>query len=336
MTKIFVLSLILSLLSINILSQNALNFDGIDDFVSIADNDALDLLADDDMTIEFWFKTTSNESFVPLIAKTDVFNGQTGYAVSMYEGIIGIAKIAGGIDISAAQINTVAKYNDGKWHHFTAVMPGIDANDYSIYIDESKQATTLIYNNFSGEMVNNITLKLGYFGTNNFFKGTMDEVRIWSKALNESEIIAFSETELSGNEVDLVAYYNFNQGEAYKANLSELILKDRTLKQLHGNLRNFGLLDSLSNWVEGVNFTTTKVEHSHNEDLISAYPNPSISFISFDNIKGVQNFSIYDCLGQLISWGTISSNKKIDISNYSNGFYTLVFDNGKSIRFIKE
>lgn len=42
------------------------------------------------------------------------------------------------------------------------------------------------------------------------FYGDMDEVRVWNKALSQEEIQSKMHTQLTGNESDLVAYYNFN------------------------------------------------------------------------------------------------------------------------------
>ncbi len=44
-----------------------------------------------------------------------------------------------------------------------------------------------------------------------FFKGSIDEVRIWSVARSESQILGNYKKGLSGNESGLVAYYNFDK-----------------------------------------------------------------------------------------------------------------------------
>ena len=45
------------------------------------------------------------------------------------------------------------------------------------------------------------------------FYGDLDEVRIWKKALNQTEIQSSMHSQLLGTEDDLVAYYNFNEAE---------------------------------------------------------------------------------------------------------------------------
>ena len=48
----------------------------------------------------------------------------------------------------------------------------------------------------------------------NYFKGKMDEVRIWNIARTEAEIQASMNTSLTGNEAGLVGYWNFDDGTA--------------------------------------------------------------------------------------------------------------------------
>lgn len=45
-----------------------------------------------------------------------------------------------------------------------------------------------------------------------FFKGNIDEVRLWSKALSEGEINYFKDRKLLGTESNLIGYYTFDEG----------------------------------------------------------------------------------------------------------------------------
>jgi hypothetical protein len=319
------------------IEENALNFDGINDYVSIPDQNSLDLLANDDMSIEFWFNTSSTSSYMPILVKTDQTNNQVGYAVSMYSGIIGIAKIGDGTGLTLAQINTSSTFNDGNWHHFTAVMPGIDASNYLIYIDETLQETTILGNNFAGEMINSIDLRIGTdLSFNSFFQGTIDEIRIWEKSLSASEIASLSNSELVGNEIDLIAYYKFNQGIANGNNATEITLNDLTSNNSNGTLNDFALNGTASNWVGGVEFSTLSIHNNVFNSNISLFPNPSIQFIQISGLTENNKYTIYDILGTKIKKGVVSNNEQIDIRNFTNGLYFLKFKNGNTIKFIKE
>lgn len=69
---------------------------------------------------------------------------------------------------------------------------------------------------------------------------------------------------------------------------------------------------------------------------IKLFPNPSIEFIQVSGLTENENYRIYNILGAEIKNGTISNNEQIDIRDFTNGLYFLKFDNGNSIKFIKQ
>jgi len=81
------------------------------------------------------------------------------------------------------------------------------------------------------------------------FKGRMDEVRVWNRALSAGEIAADSNCELGSTPGGLVARYNFNQGMAAADNSSVTSLTDGSGNSRHGALTGFALSGSTSNWV---------------------------------------------------------------------------------------
>lgn len=46
-----------------------------------------------------------------------------------------------------------------------------------------------------------------------FFAGKLDEIRIWNRALSQTEIRNNMNKQLTGSEPGLVAYYQMNEGE---------------------------------------------------------------------------------------------------------------------------
>ena len=83
-----------------------------------------------------------------------------------------------------------------------------------------------------------------------WWNGRMDEVRIWDHYRTQSQILTYMLCGLHGTEAGLLAYYNFNQGNAFQNNLTVNTLIDLTGNHI-GSLQNFDLVaaDS-SNWVE--------------------------------------------------------------------------------------
>ncbi|WP_292943818.1 T9SS type A sorting domain-containing protein [Olleya sp. UBA1516] len=69
---------------------------------------------------------------------------------------------------------------------------------------------------------------------------------------------------------------------------------------------------------------------------IQLFPNPSSDFIIISNLEKIETFSILNTLGQEVVKGKIINDEKIDISNFKNGLYFLRFENGNTLKFIKE
>ncbi|WP_452218662.1 T9SS type A sorting domain-containing protein [Lacinutrix undariae] len=66
------------------------------------------------------------------------------------------------------------------------------------------------------------------------------------------------------------------------------------------------------------------------------YPNPSKNFIQISGLKKNEKYTIYNIIGTQIKNGMVTNNDKIDIQSQPNGLYFLKFENGNTIKFIKE
>ncbi|MCB0524017.1 MAG: HYR domain-containing protein [Saprospiraceae bacterium] len=140
-------------------------------------------------------------------------------------------------------------YLPDEWNHVALV---IEPSQATIYVTNSNGTVSAV-NTYSHIAVDLNTL--WYIGDDTCcngreFDGTIDEVRIWNTALTETEILANMNTELTGNEANLVLYYNFNQGIADGNNAGVTTLNDQ-VGSVNGNLQNFALTGTTSNWVAG-------------------------------------------------------------------------------------
>ena len=66
------------------------------------------------------------------------------------------------------------------------------------------------------------------------------------------------------------------------------------------------------------------------------YPNPAAEFIQISNLKSNKSYVIYNLSGSKIKSGITSNEEHIDIRNFSKGLYFLKFEDGNTIKFIKE
>ena len=82
------------------------------------------------------------------------------------------------------------------------------------------------------------------------YKGLMDEVRIWSTARTEAQIRASMEQELSGTEPGLLMYYRFEPDSGVQSKEALRVLRDFSPNRRNGDLKNFALQGTVSNWVD--------------------------------------------------------------------------------------
>ncbi len=81
------------------------------------------------------------------------------------------------------------------------------------------------------------------------------------------------------------------------------------------------------------NLSTNEFESSHSVKL---FPNPSNDFIQFSGLSKKENYAIYNIIGTKITNGKVFNDEKVDVLNLTKGLYFLKFDNGNTIKFIKE
>jgi hypothetical protein len=191
-------------------SGSALDFDGQDDYVNLPDG-----FADftDGFTVALWAypgHTGWHERFI------DFGNGQGSDNIILTRvqttNHLILSVWSGGSQGAWVYARDVLELN--KWQHFAAT------------VDSGGNA--VIYKN--GSVVGagrtaaprNITRVNNYIGKSNwgvdaYYKGGMDDVRIYGRVLSENEIKAAMHIPLEGGEPNLVGYWNFDDGEGQVA-----------------------------------------------------------------------------------------------------------------------
>ncbi|MCP4000570.1 MAG: PKD domain-containing protein [Gammaproteobacteria bacterium] len=101
-----------------------------------------------------------------------------------------------------------------QWHHLAGVY---DGSEVKFYVDGVLQASTaatgaITYHPSNAMIIGGEASSGTGVATNASFFGKLDEVRLWDKALSISEITSRMNAELIGNETNLLAYYDFNDG----------------------------------------------------------------------------------------------------------------------------
>ena len=84
-----------------------------------------------------------------------------------------------------------------------------------------------------------------------FYQGRIDDVRVWNVERSQAQIQSNLNTELTGSETGLVAYYTFNQGMPGGNNSTITSILDKTVNTYHGSFTNFAKTGTTSNFVVG-------------------------------------------------------------------------------------
>ena len=220
---------------------SSLNFDGVNDNVSLNPLLANSVSNTTAISIEYWFKGISNHSAVRIQSAVDpnifIVAGWNGQHIISSDGG------TSGIPVGAAA-------SDGNWHHVAMVWQRNTVNGFRSYLDgqlvaqrNSADVNLPPFSIFT-------TTSLGSFGgTQEFMNGTLDEVRIWNYARTQGEIQNRMNCEIVGSTPGLLANYHFNQGMAPGNNTGVTTLEDASGNGLNGVLNNFTLNGSSSNWV---------------------------------------------------------------------------------------
>jgi hypothetical protein len=211
---------------------NAYSFDGIDDYIELADPTAFDF-GTGDFTAEVWFNTndaTANQSLI---------NDYPGSATSYFALYLDGGGLKAALSNGVADLQTAQSIQINKWYHAALVRSG---DVVSIYVDGVLSAT------ISGMAARNVAstgpVNLGrQVGGGSQLNGELDEVRIWNVARTENQINGNLYNTLNGNEAGLLAYYKFDQSG------NSTILPDRTVNNLNGTVNNGAAGNVSPTWV---------------------------------------------------------------------------------------
>ena len=164
---------------------NALTFDGVDDYLSTS----VQQTTPNVFTLSLWFRTTSSTGG-KLIGFGEAKTGTSGsYDRHLYMDNAG--KIYFGCYNGNVQtISTAGAFNNGEWHHAAATLS--DAG-MMLYVDGSlvgSKTSVISGDNYSGYW------RIGYDAlegwtnrpSSDYFKGQLDDIQIYDKALSASEI----------------------------------------------------------------------------------------------------------------------------------------------------
>ena len=212
----------------NAQTGEALNFDGVDDYVD------LPFIVQNSYTKEAWINISAIDA--------SYHNILSGSQTALY---VVNGQLTAGHYPTYNNVQDPTPLVPGTWYH-VAVTYDDATGTMTLYKNGLLVATGTApaYTETEG------FIGALYTGTaSNFFQGSIDEVRFWSVAHTAGQVAADANCSLVGDEPNLTAYYNLNQGTAGGDNTTETTATDNSGNGMDGVLFNFALTGSSSNWI---------------------------------------------------------------------------------------
>jgi len=183
-----------------------LALDGVDDYVEIPHLAAFNV---QQFTLEAWIKPRALNDWAGIITKG---KNSSSFAMQIHTKrlllAINVGGPAGGIPAGQTWRSNTELQED-VWQHVAITYDGATIRFYiNGVLDSNQPAATPIL----GAHEESLFLGADFPGGDEYFKGNLSEVRIWSRALSGLEIIVNLNNRLTGEEADLVGYWPLNEG----------------------------------------------------------------------------------------------------------------------------
>ncbi|MCQ2192895.1 MAG: T9SS type A sorting domain-containing protein [Paludibacteraceae bacterium] len=193
----------------------AIALDGENDYLV---TEATRNFANKDLTFECWvnFDSLQNATFFS--------HGNSGESIEMGMNTTGnvVVKFAGKDLISKAP----AAWEKSSWNHVALVYDNAN-QDVTAYVNYVASIDNAKVGAYTGNGV--VEVGRSVSAQSNYFNGKVDQFRIWDEVRSISTIQANSATQLSGNDLNLIAYYEMDEAKGSatedKARGANLVMK---------------------------------------------------------------------------------------------------------------
>ncbi len=228
-----------------------LNFDGVNDQLFLAAPAGFPA-AGGSFSMEAWIRPSD-----PTI-KNGIAGWGSGTAVNNFTTLTnadsaglegGLISDWGGNNLKVAP--TGFNLFDGNWHHVACTYDGITRK---IFVDGTVRGQD---NPPAGPTAAPVNFRVGLTGSADYFRGDMDEIRIWNRAVCQDELQNNRNGELNpSGQTGLSVLYPLNQGIVGLNNAAFTSAIDISGNNNTATLNNFALTGTASNWTTGILTTT--------------------------------------------------------------------------------
>ena len=230
-------------------SQNALDFDGIDDEVIVPGASAL-IAGSSQLSLTCWVYPTNAAPGFP------DFDGFAGFR-NNFDCDFYVMQVSPATAIEARFTNSSGTVytitNQGlvinTWQHLAVTYDGLMLRLFigGVLADSTPASGTIAVTNEAFHMG-----ALPYFATPYMLTGQLDEISLFNRALTPSEIACIAQESVNASDPGCLLFYTCNQGVANGVNASITALEDES-GHIDGTLNNFALISTFSNFVGGIN-----------------------------------------------------------------------------------
>ncbi len=158
-------------------------------YVDIPCTDSMDV-ADKSFSVEIWFKYTEKAANGSLVWGYNVQAGNPQFWIRTEPGSNRVRGLIHDKTSTSIVIQTTSPYNDDNWHHLAFVRDAKAQDTLTVYIDGKVEDSQ---NGKIGSVTEGYKygIQLGQsVGDYDLYKGSLDEFRLWTRALSEGEIKA--------------------------------------------------------------------------------------------------------------------------------------------------
>ena len=233
-------------------SNSAISLSGNNSYIQLPSGSSTSLNITSDLTVSIWFKTTDGAK--GLVDLGDNYSGAGGYLIMLGGANLGYGKIT--VYTGTSWYSTNSSFADNRWHNLVVL---IDSHTLKIYVDnnlESKISNVSAPSSWNGKR------SLGSLNDGNamFLKGCIDDMRIYNRALNVSEIDALYTESDKNPRLDISNFALINpKGNNTIGTYQTANIKFNISNIGKGDAKNVEVKISETNYASGLEYPTTKV-----------------------------------------------------------------------------
>lgn len=248
-------------------------FDG-KGYIAVGDNEKLDFDANDSFTVSAWVKLDDSISGYKAILGKASDSSLNGYMLRHDQDGNLSMRIVGSEHSNDSTSVAKQDYRDGQWHHVVGVIDRTN-NTNTIYVDGVQKDQSSA--NHVGDLTNSYFFSIGALDRGNIiFKGLIDEVRVYDRALSSAEV-----RQLYTQDCDCIV-----KGDLLQAT------DDYKVYYINKN--------SHKKWI--INENVFNLYNNKWQDVIKVSPNALETYPTVKVIRAIGNDEVYEITGLTKQW----------------------------------